>query len=191
MKKIKLIIFTLAVLLLAIPSVSNTAKAEPLGVSVSFQLFYDELSPYGSWVSYPSYGYVWVPATAVSFRPYTTGGHWVFTDAGWMWVSDYPWGWAPFHYGTWNFDPFYGWMWVPGYAWAPAWVEWGYYGDYYGWAPLGPGFSLSVSYYRPIEYWSFAQPRYLVSGDFSNHYVVASNQRINLEGNGVITDARA
>jgi hypothetical protein len=30
-------------------------------VSVSFQLFYDELSPYGMWVDYPNYGYVWIP----------------------------------------------------------------------------------------------------------------------------------
>ena len=27
----------------------------------SYEEFYDELSPYGSWVSYPQYGYVWVP----------------------------------------------------------------------------------------------------------------------------------
>jgi hypothetical protein len=53
-------------------------------VSVSFQVFYDQLSPYGTWVNYQRYGYVWVP-TAVpgGFRPYATGGHWVYTDDGW------------------------------------------------------------------------------------------------------------
>ena len=76
------------------------------------------------------------------FRPYNTGGHWVWTDEyGWMWASEYAWGWAPFHYGRWVFDDYYGWMWVPGYEWSPAWVEWRTGGDYFGWAPLGPGVS--------------------------------------------------
>src|SRR5207249_4016053 len=102
-------------------------------VSISFQVFYDGLAPYGSWVTYPGYGYAWAPRYG-GFRPYVTGGHWVFTDLGWTWVSDYDWGWAPFHYGTWVDDPVYGWLWIPGYDWAPAWVVWGTYGDYYGWA---------------------------------------------------------
>src|SRR6266849_1507391 len=62
--------------------------------AVSFQLFYDELSPYGSWVDYPNYGYVWIPSEDQDFAPYRTRGHWVLTDAGWTWASDSPWGWA-------------------------------------------------------------------------------------------------
>ena len=37
----------------------KNAKAQ-VGVSVSFQTFYDDLSPYGEWVNDGSYGYVWV-----------------------------------------------------------------------------------------------------------------------------------
>src|SRR5215471_11363299 len=81
---------------------------------VTYQSFYDELSPYGHWIDYPGYGYVWMPAVAPGFRPYATNGHWVYTNTGWAWASDYQWGWAAFHYGRWFFDGAYGWMWVPG-----------------------------------------------------------------------------
>ena len=68
------------------------------GGEVSYQTFYDELSPHGRWIDYPQYGYVWVPNAGPSFRPYSTNGHWVWTDGyQWMWVSNYSWGWAPFH----------------------------------------------------------------------------------------------
>jgi hypothetical protein len=107
---------------------------------VSYQTFYDQLSPYGSWINYPGYGYVWEPQQAnPGFSPYSTDGHWVYTDMGWTWASDYAWGWATFHYGRWFEDPEYGgWLWMPGYDWAPAWVTWGQYDGYYCWAPVGP-----------------------------------------------------
>ena len=88
----------------------------------SFRLFYDQLSPFGMWVDYPNYGYVWIPDGDPDFSPYVTSGYWVFTDDGWMWASDYPWGWAAFHYGRWDFDDMYGWFWVPDDEWGPAWV---------------------------------------------------------------------
>ena len=136
---------------------------------VSYQTFYDELSPYGQWVDYPNYGYVWVPDSGPDFRPYNTNGHWVWTDDyEWMWVSDYDWGWGPFHYGRWEEDAFYGWFWVPGYEWSPAWVAWRDGGDYYGWAPLRPGINISINfniggYSPPYNYWSFAPRRYITS----------------------------
>src|SRR5665213_1919979 len=65
------------------------------------QVFYDELSPYGQWIDYPDYGYVWQPNVDQDFRPYDTNGYWVYSDYGWTWVSNYSWGWAPFHYGNW------------------------------------------------------------------------------------------
>ena len=105
-----------------LPPMAQRANAQG---SVSFQVFYDQLSPYGSWVSYPDYGYVWVPGADAGFRPYGTRGHWVYKEDGWTWVSDYSWGWATFHYGNWFYDDSYGWMWTPGYEWAPAWVTWG------------------------------------------------------------------
>lgn len=143
-------------------------------VSVSFQVFYNQLSPFGTWVSYPDYGYVWVPGAGAGFRPYGTRGHWVYTEYGWTWVSDYSWGWATFHYGNWFYDDIYGWMWVPGYDWAPAWVTWGVYGSNYCWAPIGPRVDIGVVYstYRPpASYWVFCPRGYITSTNVSNYYV--------------------
>src|ERR1035438_2542995 len=66
---------------------------------VSYQTFYDQLSPYGQWIDYPEYGYVWMPYVDAGFKPYATNGHWVYSDDGWVWASGYDWGWATFHYG--------------------------------------------------------------------------------------------
>src|SRR6266567_1899101 len=59
-----------------------------------YQEFYDQLSPYGNWIDYPGYGYVFMPNVEPDFKPYSTNGHWVYTDEGWTWASDYSWGWA-------------------------------------------------------------------------------------------------
>ena len=109
---------------------------------ISYQVFYDQLSPYGQWVDFPSYGYVWLPNAGPDFYPYSSRGSWIMTDYGWTWLSDYSWGWAPFHYGRWDYDNFYGWYWVPDNVWGPAWVTWRRAPGYYGWAPLGPGMSV-------------------------------------------------
>ena len=101
--------------------------------------FYNELEPYGAWVSYRPYGYVWVPRNVgYNWRPYTTG-HWDWTDYGWTWVSFEPWGWIAFHYGRWGFEPRFGWYWVPDVVWGPAWVAWRWGDAHVGWAPLPPG----------------------------------------------------
>src|SRR6478609_2910032 len=132
-------------------------------VSIDFQIFYDDLSPYGSWVLNSHYGYVWIPDVYQDFIPYGTNGHWVFTDIGWTWVSNYPWGWAPFHYGRWYYDYIYGWIWVPDYEWGPAWVVWRNYEGYYGWAPIGPGISINIayggSYNLPSNQWILVKDR--------------------------------
>lgn len=149
----------------------TTAQAQP---NVSFQVFYDQLSPYGTWVNYPDYGYVWVPAGGSDFRPYSTRGHWIYADEGWTWVSGYSWGWAPFHYGNWFYDDSYGWMWAPGYEWAPAWVTWGEYQGNYCWAPVGPRVDIGVSFgsYRPApNYWTFCPRNRITSVNVSNYYV--------------------
>ncbi|MEP0714119.1 DUF6600 domain-containing protein [Algoriphagus sp.] len=130
-------------------------KAESRG-GVSFQVFYDELMPYGDWVKDARYGYVWLPAVYEDFHPYGTNGHWVMTGYGNTWVSDYDWGWATFHYGRWYFDTNYqSWAWVPDYNWGPAWVDWRSGGGYYGWAPMGPGFSINFRINIPANYWVF------------------------------------
>src|SRR5512138_1539507 len=99
--KIKLV--TLFLMLFAVTLVAPQ-KAKSQGISISFQVFYDELSPYGNWVYTPDYGYAWLPNAEPGFFPYATDGYWVFTDDGWTWVSYYSWGWAPFHYGRWFVD---------------------------------------------------------------------------------------
>jgi hypothetical protein len=154
---------------------SDSYQPEPAPVAeVSYQSFYDQLSPYGSWINYPGYGYVWMPNAGPDFRPYSSNGNWIYTDAGWTWASNYSWGWAPFHYGRWFYENGYGWLWVPGNEWAPAWVSWRSGGDYYGWAPLGPRISVDValsSYNPPVNYWNFVPNRYMGNPGWHNYYV--------------------
>ena len=60
----------IAIVVLLFGAVQNKTSAQ-VSVSVSFQTFYDELSPYGDWISYPEYGYVWRPDNRYSdFQPY-------------------------------------------------------------------------------------------------------------------------
>lgn len=136
----------------------NQAKAQaPVTASVSYQNFYDDLSPYGTWIDYPAYGHVWHPKIAGDFRPYLTNGYWDYSTEGWLWQSNYNWGWAPFHYGRWVYDDRYGWLWVPGYEWSPAWVTWGNVDNYYAWAPLMPEVNVSIAFglWRPASfYWN-------------------------------------
>jgi len=104
--------------------------------------FYNDLSPYGSWMQLPNYGWCWQPSTVIidrGWRPYCQRGRWLYSDCGWYWHSDYSWGWAPFHYGRWYDHPRCGWVWFPELTWAPAWVSWRYTDTHCGWAPLPPG----------------------------------------------------
>ncbi|MEP6467189.1 MAG: DUF6600 domain-containing protein [Parafilimonas sp.] len=171
MKKV-IRIFLFALLVGSGTVMSNEAKSQ--SVDVSFSVFQNSLKPYGRWMNHPSYGQVWRSNTK-GFSPYSTGGHWAYTDYGWTWVSDYDWGWAPFHYGRWSYNTTYGWYWVPGYEWAPAWVAWRNNNDYYGWAPLSPGLNISVgvSSYGAIASgrWVFAPHRYITSNDIGRYYV--------------------
>jgi len=166
-------IATVAMVLLAIGLPRQQAKAQP-GASVSFQMFYDELSPYGQWIDDPDYGYVWAPEVDDDFRPYYTNGRWVMTDYGNTWISNYNWGWAPFHYGRWTYDNYYGWIWVPGDQWGPAWVSWRSGGGYYGWAPLGPGINVSLSlgnnYATPYDWWTFIPCQNIYSPNYYSYW---------------------
>jgi len=160
--------FTIASLIYA-----NEASAQR--VSVSFQVFYDQLSPYGHWVNNPQYGYVWLPNVGPGFTPYETNGYWVMTDYGMTWVSDYNWGWAPFHYGRWEYDDYFGWFWVPDTEWGPAWVVWRQSSGYYGWTPMRPGISISVSFgshYHPAyNHWVFVRYNDIDRHDLHRCYV--------------------
>lgn len=167
----------LLMLLISTCSVLLPQRAKAQG-EVSIQVFYDQLSPYGQWVSDPEYGYVWIP-DATGFFPYKTSGYWVNTDYGWTWVSSYPWGWAPFHYGRWGWSRAYGWFWVPGTEWAPAWVVWSSSPDYFGWAPLAPGIGIDVviggGYHISDRRWVFCDAHYFGRPDIYRHYVPRAN----------------
>lgn len=153
----------LLIFALIIFSVSHTKQLSAQQNQISFQVFYDQLSPYGQWVDYPNYGFVWVPDGGSDFVPYSTAGHWIFTDYGWTWVSDYSWGWAPFHYGRWDYDNNYGWFWVPDNEWGPAWVNWRSAEGYYGWEPMQPGVSITIGFHRDYnertDHWIFVRDR--------------------------------
>lgn len=151
----------------------DTAKAQ-LGGAVTYQTFYDDLSPYGDWIYDPDYGYVWAPQAGNDFRPYYTNGRWAMTQYGNTWISGYDWGWAPFHYGRWTYNRFYGWVWIPGTTWGPAWVSWRYGGGNYGWAPMGPGININISfgnnYYVPYDWWTFVPCGNIYSGYYNNYW---------------------
>ncbi len=163
---------------------SPQAVAEPFN-GVSFQVFYDELSPYGDWVKDARYGYVWIPAVGRDFHPYGTEGHWVMTEYGNTWVSYYDWGWAPFHYGRWMYEDYYGWAWVPGYDWGPAWVNWRTGGGYYGWAPLAPGLSINVQVNLPSSYWVFV-PQNRITYRYIHRYYAPRRTRVKIYNNTTI-----
>lgn len=114
-----------------------------------------ELSDYGTWTNYGSYGNCWVPRVASGWAPYRSG-QWIYMPrVGWSWWSNEPWGWAPYHYGRWVYLNGLGWAWAPGigssyyryghsyYQWRPALVHFFNYqtpqGHYVGWYPLRPG----------------------------------------------------
>jgi Family of unknown function (DUF6600) len=145
---------------------------------MDFNDFYEYLSPYGVWVYYPPYNYVWIPRNVGHYwRPYTHG-RWAWTSYGWTWVSYHEWGWAPFHYGRWGRDNRLGWFWVPGTIWAPAWVSWRWGSYYIGWCPLPPGIEFVAGVGIgplpddfPDDYWTFIEGRYF-QYDYLDRYVL-------------------
>ncbi|MFA5329556.1 MAG: DUF6600 domain-containing protein [Prolixibacteraceae bacterium] len=171
--------FTILFLAIIVYSAIIPKQAKAQQYSVSFQTFYDELSPYGEWVDYPEYGYVWIPDAGSDFVPYSTQGQWVYTEYGWTWVSNYEWGWAPFHYGRWDYDNYYGWLWVPDNQWGPSWVTWIRSDGYYGWQPMQPGISISLSFGRDYrnnyDHWTFVRDRDFERRDIQRYYVDRSD----------------
>lgn len=160
------------------------------GGSVTFEVFYDGLSPHGEWIPVGGGVYGWRPVGVhVGWRPYTVG-RWCWTDDGWYWFSDEPWGWATFHYGRWHYDDYYGWIWIPGYDWAPAWVEWRYGGGFIGWAPLSPYAVFSISWgihyrarwYTPVTWWNFVDCGY-ISHHNVHRYVYRNEHNSRYVGN--------
>ena len=165
---IKLPAIVLGLLLLL---TGTTQKVMAQGEDVSLQSFYDELSPYGTWIQDPQYGYVWRPDVEQDdFRPYYTNGRWVMTEYGNTWVSNYDWGWAPFHYGRWVYNRYNEWVWIPDTTWGPAWVSWRSGDGYYGWAPMGPSLSININFNIPDLWWVFIPQRNIYYDNFPRYY---------------------
>jgi hypothetical protein len=165
---------------------------EELAPTTDISYFYDSLSPYGDWVSYAPYGYVWIPHDSWhGWRPYTYG-QWVWTDYGWTWVSYFKWGWAPFHYGRWGWDRDLGWFWVPDNVWGPGWVTWRMGDLYIGWAPLPPearfvaGIGIrDVPYSIPYSHWIFVDGIHFLEPQL-HHYVFPFERNIGIINSTVI-----
>jgi hypothetical protein len=162
------------------PPVETVTSPPPQEITVNY--FYNNLSPYGSWIEIDGYGRCWRPNLVVydsNWRPYCDRGRWVYTDCGWYWDSDYAWG-VTFHYGRWFNSPRHGWCWWPDVVWAPSWVTWRSSSDYCGWAPLPPytiyqpgigfcyrgqnvsvsfDFGLASSCYTFVSYGNFCRPQ--------------------------------
>ncbi len=161
----------LAFILIAFIGLAPLSEAKAQYVDVNISLFRNELGNHGRWIHNPRFGEVWLYNDA-GFRPYYSNGHWEYTNYGWAWVSDFDWGWAPFHYGRWEYDPYYGWMWIPGYEWAPAWVSWSSYDGYYGWAPLGYGININFSFGSiPYDRWTFIPRQHMCERDINRYYM--------------------
>jgi hypothetical protein len=151
---------------------------------IDIAFFYDYLSPYGVWVNYPPYGYVWLPRdVSYRWRPYSRG-RWVWTDYGWTFLPRDRWGWAVHNYGRWGWDRGLGWFWVPDIVWAPAWVVWRHGNIYIGWAPVPPGIEFHRDYgfrFRdhdiPGHYWHFLDGRHFLDDDFDRYIIPYERNR--------------
>jgi len=114
--------------------------------------FEGELAENGDWMNSPEFGWVWVPrGMASDWRPYSWGRWMWIPMAGWTWIPNEPWGWGPYHYGRWHWAASWGWYWIPMNMWGPAWVDWWWDYDYFGWAPMSywgyPGIIIDNMYY--------------------------------------------
>ncbi len=180
MNTLRKVFLNLGILVAFVGLSVSSSKAQGRN-NISLQVFYDELSYYGDWITHGEYGYVWSPNVGRDFRPYYTNGRWVMTEYGNTWASDFEWGWAPFHYGRWFYDDYDGWLWMPDTEWGPAWVDWRTGGGYYGWAPLAPRISINVSIgprYYPDFYWVFIPQRYIYYNNYHRYWAPTRNVTI-------------
>src|SRR5688572_27878049 len=138
----------------AVAILFGTAMPAPgVEVTVSLDVFHENLESYGEWREVADYGYCWQPRDVdADWRPYSDG-QWVYTDAGWTWDSEEPYSWAVYHYGRWARADRIGWFWVPGTEWGPAWVSWRRSPHHIGWAPLPPEarFTRTVGFDRGVD----------------------------------------
>lgn len=139
---------SIAILVMVVFAFSPAKSAEAADFSFSVG-FHDELSPYGTWVSFSNYGNCWRPYGYSGWRPYMDG-YWGYTSYGPTWYGNEPYAPYVYHYGYWIYTARYGWIWVPGYDWHAGRVSWSYGGGYIGWRPQFPS-----GYYYPGSDFNF------------------------------------
>jgi hypothetical protein len=113
-----------------------------------------DLDQYGNWRQDGAYGWIWMPAVASGWAPYSAGDWQWDPIYGWTWIDVAPWGWTTSHYGRWVFVGGH-WAWAPGpratrAVYAPALVE--FYnvgGGGVGWVALSWGEPLIPWWGRP------------------------------------------
>jgi hypothetical protein len=67
--------------------------------------------PTGHWVYVENYGWVWVPADALTDDYDGVPYAYLYTPLyGWTWYVS-PWGWGPYHYGIWVRHAWHPWGW--------------------------------------------------------------------------------
>ena len=149
-------------------------------LGVSAQYLPEDVRPYsttfdqyGDWRYEQTYGYVWYPRVAATWRPYYYGRWASYPRYGWTWVGVDSFAWPTHHYGRWGFSAG-AWFWIPSSHWAPAYVSWAYAPGYVSWCPLGfdnrPvfGFSFNVG---PAYYSSYAWTAVSYTHFGHNYYV--------------------
>ncbi len=77
-----------------------------------------DLVRYGSFFNVAGYGPVWRPyGFSLGWDPFFDGSWVWYPSVGYVWVSPYQWGWTPYRYGQWVYVNNYGWCWRQGYVW--------------------------------------------------------------------------
>jgi hypothetical protein len=120
---------------------SEARRDTRLGVSTQYlpsevRAYASTFDEDGDWRYNQSYGYVWYPRVAVSWRPYYYGRWSRYPRFGWTWIGADRFAWPTHHYGRWGFSSG-AWFWIPASRWAPAYVSWAYAPGYVSWCPLG------------------------------------------------------
>jgi hypothetical protein len=146
---------------------SESRRDTRLGVSAQYlpaevRTYSSTFDEYGDWQYQPTYGYVWYPRVASTWRPYYYGRWASYPRYGWTWIGADAFAWPTHHYGRWGFSSGV-WFWIPGKHWGPAYVSWAYAPGYVSWCPLGfnnravIGFDIyrvGPGYYSPYRAWT-------------------------------------
>ncbi|VTP92638.1 DUF6600 domain-containing protein [Sphingobacterium daejeonense] len=86
MKNLKTSTIFTALVLMFVGLFSVTSASAQGYEDVDYDVFHEELDPYGDWDYDDEYGNVWYPNEGRDFRPYSTNGYWTMTEYGNTWV---------------------------------------------------------------------------------------------------------